>query len=185
MIYNPYYDEVVLAKFWSNVNKYGPIVPYVGTPCWVWTGRKIRKGYGHISSKKKTLIVHRFSWLIHNGPIVNGLHVLHMCDVRNCVNPEHLYLGTEKENARDREIRGRGNHATGDRSGFRKHPELRLFGEKNPATKLTSDIVLDVYNEYRKGNTTHKELSMKFGITMSTIGRITRAETWIRLLSEE
>lgn len=93
-------------RFWANVDKtlgHGP----QGT-CWVWTACAI-KGYGYIS---RTL-AHRVSWEIHNSPIPEGLCVLHKCDNPPCVNPEHLFLGTKKDNILDAVAKGRWIQAGG------------------------------------------------------------------------
>ena len=86
-------------------SKYAP-VPFSG--CWVWMGALSGKGYGKLMLKEHRLeSAHRLSWLLHRGPIPDGLHVLHRCDVRTCVNPDHLFLGTNLDNIRDRIAKGR------------------------------------------------------------------------------
>lgn len=75
--------------------------------CWVWTGSKIPTGYGKLSIHNKKVAAHRLSWALHNGPIPAGLHVLHRCDNPPCVNPEHLFLGTDGDNAADKVSKGR------------------------------------------------------------------------------
>ena len=67
--------------------------------CWEWDGT-VRTGYGRFYVNGKMQSAHRVSWEIHNGPI-NGFLVLHKCDNTSCVNPEHLFLGTQKDNVRD------------------------------------------------------------------------------------
>ena len=81
------------------------------TGCWIWEGALFRQsGYGQICNKaldKSPTTAHRASWQIHNGPIPEGKMVLHKCDVRRCVNPEHLYVGDNADNMKDRSERGR------------------------------------------------------------------------------
>ena len=86
-------------RFWSRVIK--------ADGCWQWTGPTFPFGHGSISAHGKTTRAHRVSWELHNGPIPVGMHVLHKCDNPPCVNPEHLYLGTNVENTRDRDARRR------------------------------------------------------------------------------
>jgi hypothetical protein len=75
--------------------------------CWLWTGSKDDGGYGWFSVDVKTMRAHRVSYELHYGPIPDGFFVLHGCDVRHCVNPSHLYLGTQFDNICDRDTRGR------------------------------------------------------------------------------
>ena len=92
-------------KFWSYVNK--------TDTCWVWTGTLNKAGYGIICiydpaiTRGRTFIVSRVSWYFHFGSIPKGMNVLHRCDNPPCVNPDHLWLGTHKDNARDRSQKGR------------------------------------------------------------------------------
>lgn len=85
-------------KFWKYVNK--------TEGCWLWAGGQ-SKGYGQINTPEKKY-AHRFSWEIHNGPIPAGMCVLHKCDVPFCVRPDHLFLGTDADNSRDRIQKRRG-----------------------------------------------------------------------------
>lgn len=77
-------------------------VPEPNTGCWLWTASINNSGYGQILEKRKAKLAHRISWVLHNGPIPFGMHVLHKCDTRPCVNPSHLFLGTNSDNVRDR-----------------------------------------------------------------------------------
>jgi len=87
----------VEERFWSKVQK---------TPtCWTWTGGKDSRGYGKFDDTSP----HRFSWVLHFGPIPEGLWVCHSCDNPSCVNPEHLRLWTPKQNSKDRDSKGRGS----------------------------------------------------------------------------
>jgi len=92
------------VRFWSFVNK--------TDGCWIWTGSTNKKGYGQMSQGKRglrPLHVHRVSWEIHNGQIPDDQCVLHRCDNPACVRPDHLFLGTEKENTRDMMSKERGH----------------------------------------------------------------------------
>jgi hypothetical protein len=92
--------------------------------CWLWCGTTTPRGYGQIGKggAHGSLSAHRVSWIIHCGPIPEGLAVLHKCDVKRCVNPGHLFLGTMKENTADMVSKGRAIwqnaiKATGRRGG--------------------------------------------------------------------
>ena len=76
--------------------------------CWLWTGSLDKDGYGKTSINYKHWKTHRASWNYFVGPIPEGMSVLHKCDVRACCNPEHLWLGTQKDNLRDMFAKGRG-----------------------------------------------------------------------------
>lgn len=90
-------------RFFKHVNK--------TDSCWLWTASKNHKGYGQfgIGSRKNIKMVkaHRASWILHNGEIPEGLFVLHTCDIRHCVNPAHLFLGTNADNMCDMISKGR------------------------------------------------------------------------------
>src|SRR6185369_11378251 len=99
----------VIQRFFSHVNKDGPAPvhqPKLG-PCWIWTAGTSR-GYGQFSRSHKVKVpAHRVSWVIHNGPIPDGLFVLHRCDRPECVRPDHLFLGTGDDNMADMVSKGR------------------------------------------------------------------------------
>ncbi len=82
-------------------------IPEPNSGCWLWDGTPFgAMGYGYFRYKG-SVVAHRASWRIHNGEIPSGIFVCHKCDNPACVNPDHLYLGTAKDNVRDREVRGR------------------------------------------------------------------------------
>lgn len=122
------------------------------------------------------------SWEMHVGAIPNRMCVLHKCDNRGCVNPDHLFLGTHRDNAIDREAKGRGgaaktpiaSHARGARHGSKTHPERILRGEAHPQSKLTDDNRGAIRDMLRNG-ATQREVAEVFGVSQQTIWRIAKA----------
>lgn len=108
--------------------------------CWGWRGNKNQAGYGQfrIGRKGRVMSAHRVSWEIHNGPIPEGLIVMHRCDNPSCVNPAHLFVGTHKDNMRDAAKKGRlsAPHA----KPHRPHTRVR---------KLTDDQVRSIRRDDR------------------------------------
>jgi len=124
-----------IIRFWKYVERSGPIpshMPHLGQ-CWIWTGLKFSTGYGRFAianeyGKTVRRLAHRVAFELSKHEPGN-LCVLHSCDTPLCCNPDHLFLGTVADNARDCNMKGR--RPTGDKNGLRLHPEARSFGDRN------------------------------------------------------
>ncbi|KKM02552.1 hypothetical protein LCGC14_1783330 [marine sediment metagenome] len=80
--------------------------------CWVWTGTRQSQGYGILYVEGEPVLAHRFAWAFENGPVPEGIQVLHHCDNPPCTRPSHLFLGTQKDNMQDMANKGRGRKST-------------------------------------------------------------------------
>lgn len=161
------------ARFWAKVDKSaGP------DSCWPWAAGKFKQGYGSFRAGDKMLKAHRIAWTLTQSQIPHGLWACHRCDNRPCCNPVHLFLGTDKDNARDRENKGRGNQPKGDRSGSRLHPESRPRGEAHYEAKLTACKVVEIRALYAAGGTSQRRLAAQFGVDKSVIYRVINRKTW-------
>lgn len=149
------------VRFWAQVNK--------TDTCWEWTSKTV-VGYGVIKltpsfrgEKVKRQGAHRVSWELHNGPIPDGLWVLHRCDNRRCVNPDHLFLGTHGDNMRDMVEKKRSKGAPP--------------GEAHHFAKMKQSEVDEARALYDQG-WKYKDIAKRYGVTAHTISRIARRVTW-------
>lgn len=133
--------------------------------CWEWTGSSMIRGYGSFRVGGRagaSFMAHRVAWVVYRGPIPEGLLVCHHCDNPACVNPDHLFLGTQRENTHDMMNKGRqrfgGKGVVGDR---------RLTAEDVLAIRLASEA-----GELRN------EAALRFGISVGTVSDITSGKTW-------
>lgn len=99
----PIWPLVDQRIFWSQVNPEGRIPDTINTPCWLWQGKLSPEGYGHFNHQT----AHAYAWTISYGKPAPGRIVCHWCDVRNCVRPDHLWLGTKHLNMLDAMRKGR------------------------------------------------------------------------------
>ena len=131
--------------------------------CWLWNRSKDSCGYGTIRVCEKNKKASRFSWEIKNGRnIPVGLEILHSCDTPACVNPDHLRLGTHKENMEDMVRRGR---------------RADTSGENNPNAKRSADVVVAIRRDFADGLRQHKIVS-KYGLTKCAVSEIVNRKTW-------
>lgn len=156
------------ATFISKVNKHGPVHPVLKTRCWHWDGYVHGDGYGIIRVMKEGVPAHRKAWEVWRGVIPEGTRVLHKCDNRRCVNPCHLFLGTDSDNIRDRDQKLR-----------------QVKGEDSHLSKLTESQVLEIRRRYdeevvTKGHTT-SALATEFGVSRSQIRHIGKRWCWKHL----
>jgi hypothetical protein len=128
--------------------------------CWIWIDRK--EGYGAFIFNGRKEQAHRVSWLLHHGEIPEGLCVLHDCDTPNCVNPNHLHLGTVKDNAIEAVERG----LWGDKAG-----------ESNGNSRLTKNQI----REIRESADSYRAIAIRFGIGKSQVGNIKKGLQWTKL----
>ena len=149
-----------LEQFWELLQK--PV------GCWLFDGAKEMNGYGYLKNPlgddPKYISAHRLAWLLKNGPIPDGMRVLHKCDIRACCNPDHLFLGTDADNSRD--MRTKGRHTR---------------GEQSMHARLTEDQVRSIRSEYRKigaHRSNAMALARKYGVARNTIINAALGRFW-------
>lgn len=154
---------------------------FSGEGCYEWPLSKMKSGYGQLSTShgsaklRSAHYAHRASYAITYGPVPKGFFVCHKCDNRACFRPDHLFLGTAKDNNQDRADKGRSaeqkGRFSGDKHWTRKKPELkdsRLAGEKHYGTKLTNADAEEIRSSSLKG----VELARLYGVSPASISKI-------------
>lgn len=135
--------------------------------CWLWTGTRKAHGYGVIRIDNKVWRAHRLSWTLFGGEIPSDKDVLHRCDTPRCVNPDHLFLGTQADNMRDMQQKGR--KAIGNANPAK--------GEKHGRAKLTAGQVAEIRHAYEHG-ATQTRLASIYGVSHTAISDIIRRKNW-------
>lgn len=151
-------DDATRSRFFSKVSK--------GEPggCWHWNAARMQSGYGNFGIDNYVHKAHRVSYALHNGSIPEGLMVLHKCDNPRCVNPEHLYAGTAKQNSQDAVRRGR-------------HSPGKVVGEASHLAKTTDVMVRNMAALHCAGFS-EMDLVAMFGFSRSIVSSVIHGRAW-------
>lgn len=143
--------ETIEERFWRRTNIKSDV------DCWEWTNSKDEKGYGLFSIGRKTFRAHRIAYELKNGKIPKGMLVCHTCDNPSCVNPNHLFIGTNLDNCKDKILKERAMYVCGELQGH---------------SKIT-DLQVEEIRKMRVDGIKLKDIAEKFGITETTVSDIT------------
>jgi len=179
------YTPKTVDRFWSKVD-----CSNNADACWPWKCSTFHNGYGQFKVQQRNLRAHRVAWEITRGGIPDGLFVLHYCDNPRCCNPNHLRLGTHRENMADMQRKGRA--ASGDQNGSRLYPDRLVRGdahaarntagwsqgERNGEARLTESQVRDIRARYAMGGITLQELGNEMGVSKNAIHRAVHRKSW-------
>ena len=133
--------------------------------CWTWRGSGQRAGYGVFWLRGKLLGAHRASHVLFIGPVADGMDVCHHCDNPRCVNPDHLFVGTPRDNWNDMHRKGRGS------------PPPLIRGSAHPKAKLSEGLIPEVFRLRSLGLTTY-QIAEVFGISRPAICAVLNRKTW-------
>jgi hypothetical protein len=143
-------------------------IPEPNSGCWLWFGtQRSYKGYGAITINSIAVSAHRFSWELHRSKIPEGLYVCHRCDNPYCVNPDHLFIGTPKQNTQDMIRKNRRSKSS--------YP--RAYGERSGGSKLKTHEVLKILADNRDA----REIAKDYSVTYENIMAIKTRKTWRHL----
>jgi hypothetical protein len=158
-------------RFWKKVDKNGP-AHGTGGQCWRWLGTRDGKGYGQLYVKGRMIRAHRFSYFLHNNTPSDSC-VLHRCDNANCVNPEHLFLGSQADNMADMKAKGRARGGTSS--------EQAPKGEQNYMAILNQQQVIEIRRRYRRWSyhgSNARQLGQEFGVSRTAIVDVVSRRNW-------
>lgn len=143
-------------KFWAKVpsNK-------DSNECWEWLGTKSSDGYAELKYKRKHIRANRIMWEMVNGQIPNGMIICHRCDNPACVNPHHLFLGTQMDNMHDKIAKGR-----------------HSYGENHKLHKLTIRQVKQIRKQVSERTATMSQIARNMNVSLTTISSIVHEKTW-------
>ena len=147
----------LVERFWNKVQK--------SDGCWEWTAFRKKNGYGYVRRGGKAMYAHRISWEMENGPIPNKMCVCHSCDNPACVNPEHLWIGTQAENLNDMRSKGRFNTIG------------RSRGSAHRWAKIDENDVCEIRRRLLAGESM-AQIARDFNVTRSAIYKIKCGKTW-------
>lgn len=143
-----------IARFWSKVDRSGE--------CWTWTAsrRGERLKYGRVRIGERDRAAHRVAWELANGPIPDGMFILHRCDRPTCVRPDHLFLGSIADNNRD--ARSKGRHAFGARHGH----------------AVLTDLTVREIRQAVAGGALFVDLAARYGVSAHSVSDAAKGRTW-------
>jgi hypothetical protein len=187
--------DTLSRRFWRSVGS------RVAGECWEWRGEASRNGYGRFilsraGGKRRGTTAHRVAYMLAKGNIPAGRYVLHSCDNRLCVNPDHLSIGTHQDNMDDMHAKGRGSsgpsHAAavaasaqrGADHWTNRAPARINRGSARPLAKLTDDNVRDIRRRVGMGES-QAALCREMGVAAATVCNIVNGKTWRHLLGAD
>lgn len=175
----PKLSETDIARFWNKVDKtpgHGP-----KGNCWPWTYKTgTQNKHVKITMAGRKLWVHRIAYFLQKGKDPWPLIVCHKCDYPPCCRGSHLFLGTQADNIADAVAKGR--NASGERHGYKLHPETVARGEQKIKTaKLNTEKVIEIRRLFEQGNISKAALGRMFGVHHIQIGRIIRRTRWAHI----
>lgn len=157
--------KINYSKGRTPTQRFMASVGFGSTDCWYWLGYLDALGYGRSAVVEGESKAHRAAYRIFKGEISTGLEVMHSCDARSCVNPEHLSLGTHTENVADMVRKAR--QRTGD-----------VAGEKNGMAKLTREKVAKI-RELKAQGVKQVDIAHFFGVSPMAVSRVARGQSWL------